>query len=238
MTIGMMTDEKEAHLPNVERKDNYPGHEITRISHASRCPNYNPKVDKAFGEIPETCLEGCRHHKPLYMKTTHEGVVISLREANGYHDSDFFALVWDEENQKTTEVQYASTRGWTYPNWATPDATPDILEKVKVYRQQLHDERKERERIYAEQLALRDAAEVEKLSLIPVRGAKVVILRGKNKDRTGLVIWRGLPRRKVYGTSAWDGQEIRDEKERKPRVGVQFEDGEKYWGPGTIVEAI
>ncbi|MFD7835663.1 hypothetical protein [Streptomyces sp. NPDC059761] len=70
-------------------------------------------------------------------KATHdvkfEGAVLRLRERNGYDDSDWYALVWDEEQQKTREVFYATTRGWTYHNGASIDATHDVIEKAVAH---------------------------------------------------------------------------------------------------------
>jgi len=54
------------------------------------------------------------------------GAVIALREANGYHDSDFFALVWDADKGEAFEVEYGSTRG-AYTGGASVDATPEVL---------------------------------------------------------------------------------------------------------------
>lgn len=72
-----------------------------------------------------------------FVRESHVGVVISLRERNGYDDSDFLATVWNETEQKVEELEYASTRGWSYPNHAAIDATPEVLEKVVQYRLRL-----------------------------------------------------------------------------------------------------
>lgn len=57
-------------------------------------------------------------------RTTFEGAVLDTYERNGHDDSDFYAVVWDGE--KVTTVEYASTRGWTYHNGASIDATADV----------------------------------------------------------------------------------------------------------------
>lgn len=64
---------------------------------------------------------------------TYEGAVIATYERNGYDDSDFMALVWDEGRQAVIHVQYATTRGWTYGNSATVDATDDVLAKAAIF---------------------------------------------------------------------------------------------------------
>jgi hypothetical protein len=57
---------------------------------------------------------------------TYEGAVLGTWEYNGYHDSDFYALVWDAERECVTSVEYATTRGWTYNNGARVDATDEV----------------------------------------------------------------------------------------------------------------
>lgn len=71
----------------------------------------------------------------IYLHETYVGCVIELGEYNGYHDSDFYAIVWDNEEGKTKQITYASTRGWSYPNYATfADATDEVLEKYYAYK--------------------------------------------------------------------------------------------------------
>lgn len=62
--------------------------------------------------------------------TTYTGRVIALREINGAYDSDFIATVWSYDD-RPIEIEYATTRGWTYANSAEVDATPEILKKYK-----------------------------------------------------------------------------------------------------------
>jgi hypothetical protein len=61
---------------------------------------------------------------------TYEGCVLAKWEENGHDDSDFLAAVWDAENNRVTSLEYATTRGWTYKNFATVDATPDVIAKA------------------------------------------------------------------------------------------------------------
>ena len=63
-------------------------------------------------------------------KVTYEGCVFETRERNFYDDSDFYAVVWDEASQDVIEVEYATTRGWTYDNHADVDATPEVCKKA------------------------------------------------------------------------------------------------------------
>jgi hypothetical protein len=76
----------------------------------------------SYSAIPRDCFE-----------VTFEGSVIDLYERNGYDDSDFYAVVWNEERQVVDQVGYATTRGGTYANNAAIDATPEVLAKVDAY---------------------------------------------------------------------------------------------------------
>jgi len=67
----------------------------------------------------------------IKMKETHKGCVLATYERNMYDDSDFIAIVWTGE--KLAHVEYATTRGWTYLNSATIEATPEVLDQVRAY---------------------------------------------------------------------------------------------------------
>lgn len=67
-------------------------------------------------------------------ETSYEGVVLSLHERNGYDDSDFYAMVWDEETGRVKSVEYATTRGWTYHNGASVDATDEVRAKAVAWK--------------------------------------------------------------------------------------------------------
>lgn len=74
----------------------------------------------------KTCHGSCtRDYSPCTdQHETFVGAVLDKYEENHYDDSDFVAVIWDGEKVTTTE--YASTRGWTYHNSATIDATPEV----------------------------------------------------------------------------------------------------------------
>tara|TARA_R110001592_G_scaffold337508_1_gene624208 strand:+ start:7683 stop:8381 length:699 start_codon:yes stop_codon:yes gene_type:complete len=61
----------------------------------------------------------------------YEGCVISKRESNGYHDSDFYARVWNKETQRIESVEYSTTRGAS-EGWATVDCTDEMLDRYKA----------------------------------------------------------------------------------------------------------
>lgn len=168
--IRMMTGAERAHLPNVETVNDYSGHEAGRVLHRSDCPRYACHPYDIGGPLRPACTEaGCSFGRPLYMEITHVGLVLSTGEVNGYDDSDFFAVVWDTVKAEPARVTYASTRGWTYPNGATVDATPEVLEAYAA-----HQTRKAAEaRVYreAERAKLPEVGKVVKV----VKGRKVPI---------------------------------------------------------------
>lgn len=60
------------------------------------------------------------------------GQVIELREWNELYDSDFYAVVWSEEDQEPIRIIYDTTRfSFCAPNGAKADATPEVIEKLK-----------------------------------------------------------------------------------------------------------
>lgn len=71
---------------------------------------------------------------------TYIGAVLDTYERNGYDDSDFLAIVWDEAEQCVKDVEYATTRGWTYLNSAAVDATDEVKAKAAAYWRARHRE--------------------------------------------------------------------------------------------------
>ena len=56
------------------------------------------------------------------------GRVISMREANGYHDSDFYATYMRDDGT-LGELEYASTRGWSLCQWGIHRCNRMMLSK-------------------------------------------------------------------------------------------------------------
>jgi hypothetical protein len=61
------------------------------------------------------------------------GKVIRLIEKGYRDDSDYYALVWDDETGKPMKVLYATTRAYSYGCHAVVDATQEVLDKYKNY---------------------------------------------------------------------------------------------------------
>ncbi len=165
----------------------FSGHEKGRVTH--EC-SLRGTVDFS-GALTDGCVKGdssngwrgCRVFDSLWMRTTHKGLVLSLGERNGYDDSDFYAIVWDEAEGQTKQVPYATTRGWTYPNWAGVDATPEVLAAYGAWKARLA--------ALADKIR-QEAQETIRLRLerAPKLGDRARIVGGrKSKGAEGLVFW-------------------------------------------------
>ena len=63
---------------------------------------------------------------------TYIGRVLLLRERNGYDDSDFYAICWNDETGKPISIMYDTTR-FAGGGGANIDATPEVVEKYKEF---------------------------------------------------------------------------------------------------------
>lgn len=240
---------------NVTIVHDYPGHEAGLLRHSEFCihahRNKSTDLDLQPALRPE-CIsswamareieEGLRAadpkfyahvdycagpFEPLYMEESYVGAVLDdSGERNGYDDSDFYATVWNATEGRPMTVTYATTRGWTYPNSARADATPEVLaayEAWKVARAARLAAEREAARLAAEAAAaeaakLKAAAAAEAKAAF-TKGQPVRILRGKHKSAAGVVFWVGAGR-----TTA--------------RVGVQLASGLKeFFNLGQVAPA-
>lgn len=121
--------------------------------------------------IPDNPPPGARyakgqvHNVTGFFQFTHEGLVLRLGEHNYSDDSDFYAEVWDDDASRPAEIGYATTRGWTYGNSATVDATPEVRGKYDAYKA----------RLAAEYRAACEALE----AAVPHRGRTVRVVKGR-----------------------------------------------------------
>jgi hypothetical protein len=60
-----------------------------------------------------------------------KGCVLGIREYNGYHDSDFYATVWDEERQCVREIEDGTTRAYAPSKYSRADATDEVRAKAR-----------------------------------------------------------------------------------------------------------
>lgn len=153
-------------------------------------------------------LAGCYgQEKPCY-----HGCVLDTHEYNGYHDSYWYAVVWDETAGRIKEVEYATTAAGG-GGWAEIDATPEVARKVYRYLYKCGKAR------FDDQYNEEQAKEVRKDdTVIVVRGRKV------QKGTMGKVFWIG--KRYNYYTRT-----------NELRVGIEF-DGQREFLPAEYVEVV
>ena len=111
--------------------------------------------------------------------TQYIGCVLDTFERNGYHDSDFFAVCWDEDKGQVVTVEYDTTRcggGGT----AEIDATEETLAKAYRYYKSIAKK-------------LFDSIENERLAKKFDKGDEVVVVRGRKvaQGTVGKVFWVG-----------------------------------------------
>lgn len=173
--------------------------------------------------------------REIYLCERWTGCVVSTYERNGSSDSDFIAVVWNEEKQALEHIEYASTRGWSYPNHAEIDATPEVLAKVEAVNT-------ETRKVDEARRALREAR-------TPTKGKRVVITkpvtRGVNTVEAGVegdVFYFGAD--KYYNGNRYlspmqasliQSLGIRDPRQGH-RVGVALNDGRKVFVKALNVE--
>ncbi len=110
------------------------------IKHFSFDHSETSYPEGAHSPIQSQYNENGRH---IIYWETHKGLCLYEREMNGYDDSDFYMAVWNEEKQKVEEILFATTRGWTYPAFASyADATPEVIKKAEAWKRA--KDRKER----------------------------------------------------------------------------------------------
>lgn len=93
----------------------------------------------------------------IALSESHHGLCLYETENNYYDDSDFFMVVWNPELKKTEKINFATTRAWTYPCYASrPDATKSVKAEYEVWlkyeerKQAILAKRKARQKMQAE----------------------------------------------------------------------------------------
>lgn len=157
-------------------------------------------------------LESSPDAAPRVYRTLYEGCVLALREINGYDDSDFVAVCWDEEQGRVVRYTYATTRCWTYLNGAKVDASDELRVAIG-------------ERI-VESLAASVSRVVGEVKATVVRGAVVRVVAGrKYVGRAGEVFWVG--ERKNPYNYRWE-----------TRVGFKAENDDSVFVPVEQVQVV
>lgn len=147
---------------------------------------------------------------------TFEGCVLTTRERNMHDDSDFYAVVWDEKEQRLREVEYATTRFYTYDNYAKVDATEEVKQKANDWLVQ-----------YAYN-SLKASDKVN--SKRPAVGKRVRVVAGRKVEHgtEGVIFYAKEKNYDKYGRS-W-GREL--------RIGFKDDSGNVFWSYGKNVEVV
>ena len=117
--------------------------------------------------------------KPDYERDFH-GCVLAIDERNGYHDSDFYATVWDEERQCVRTIDDGTTRFAAPSKYHRADASLEVREKARSW--------------WAREVGPKQGANVllgQRLSINVGDTVKVVKGRKIVKGTVGVVVWKG-----------------------------------------------
>jgi hypothetical protein len=154
------------------------------------------------------CKHGYRYTPIHFAYDTHVGLCLFEREYNGYHDSDFYMVVWNAEAGKPESIEFATTRfGCGSAFQSRRDATPEVEAAYAAYKA----------RIDAANVWARLVDDAKRLAV----RKDVVVVKGRKvaKGSTGRVFWMGDS---AYGT----------------RVGLELTTGEKVFTAATNVEVV
>lgn len=157
--------------------------------------------------------------RTIQMHVEFSGAVLRTRERNWHDDSDFYAIVWDREAKRLRTVDYATTRsGGTDDNFATIDATPDVIAAAGDWAAE-----------QARPAIMADVAAAMREVTIGKRVRMTATRRGKNSPPAGTegeVFWAG-ERRSQYGTWSYG-----------TRYGFRADDGTTYFAAAGDLEVI
>lgn len=146
---------------------------------------------------------------------TYKGCVLCTRERNYYDDSDFYAVVWDEETQEVTSVMYATTR-CACDGDARADATPEVIAKASAWLKAWALNRVRVEMVH----------EAEQKARTVEIGSTVKVVRGK-KVPVGTI-----------GEVFWMGEKRYNGSYPQTRIGFKDEHGTVFWTGLRNVEKI
>ena len=136
-------------------------------------------------------------------KQIYQNAVIHTYEVNNCHDSDFYAVVWDEETQMVKNVEYDTTR-FASVGYAKVDITHENRTKAKTYLAKIYME-KENEKIAQESVIPKESKEVEIVNvkrgkLIPYLGKKGKVTRAHTTLSYQYRNWKGAHPSSHYET--------------------------------------
>ena len=130
-------------------------------------------------------------------KVSHVGSTLYTYERNGYHDSDFYAVVYNQGTDTLEHVEFASTRHNSDGCFAKVDALPEIAEAAhKLMTEENFKALVEREKANRQQVQI---------------SSKVKVVKGRTaKGNVGFVFWIGARQR-------FGAKEVR-------KIGIRYSD--------------
>jgi hypothetical protein len=145
-----------------------------------------------------------------YLYDTHQGLCLREFERNGYNDSDFYMVVWNPATKTPETIEFATTRGWSYPCFGSKvDATPEVIAEYEAYL--------EKQRKAAELAQDKEQARQPKFG----RTVKVVKGRKVPVGTTGEICW--------VGVNQFAHQSYYAPSKKSLRVGIRLLDGTKVF---------
>lgn len=143
----------------------------------------------------------------------YEGCVLDTYEHNGYHDSDFYAVCWDQKKKTIVDIEYDTTRCGG-GGWAKVDATDEIIREAYRWYKTIGR-------------GIFDKEENPRQAKVIRKGDTVKVIRGRKipKNTVGTIFWLG----KTY-----NGYSHREEE----RVGIELAEGNRVFLPLEYVELV
>lgn len=142
----------------------------------------------------------------------YEGRVLYTYESNGYDDSDWYAIVWDDAEQKVKTINYATTRCAGYGD-AEIDADGYAIRKAYGYY------KKQCREIFDKHVNQKNAMKIEK-------GDIVIITKGRK-------IKKGTVAKCFWAGTRYNAYSRHDEQ----RIGLEV-DGEKVFTNADNAEPV
>lgn len=141
------------------------------------------------------------------------GCVLGTSERNGYHDSDFYATVWDEEQGCVRTIEDGTTRFYAPSKYSRADATPEVRAKARAWWAATVGPKQ----AYAVLMGRRVAIDL---------GSKVEVIKGRKvaKGTTGEVVWKG--RDAYYRTFGYNPFTL---PAKAYRIGIRLDDGSRVF---------
>jgi len=141
------------------------------------------------------------------------GCVLGTSERNGYHDSDFYATVWDEEQGCVRTIDDGTTRAYAPSKYHRADATEEVVAKARAW--------------WNREVGPKMAYSVlmGRRAFIDV-GCEVEVIKGRKvaKGTKGEVVWKGRdgfrPNSYRIGLRLLDGTRVYTSMDNVMKLGV------------------